>query len=56
MTEVSDDVRSIRRITDIDVDEFRGIAARADEFKVTRSVRDLGIMTPAPDAPLAYDN
>lgn len=56
MTEVSEGVRSIPRITDIDVDEFRDIAGRADEFKVARSVRELGIITAALDAPSAHDN
>jgi hypothetical protein len=55
MTEVRDGVRFIPRITDIDVDEFRDIAAHADEIKVARRVRELGIITAALDAPSAHD-
>ncbi|SPM37102.1 Mycobacterium rhizamassiliense ORFan [Mycobacterium rhizamassiliense] len=56
MTDFHSGVRSIQRITDIDVDEFRGIGACADEFKVARKVSELGIITAALDAPSAHDN
>lgn len=53
MTDFHDGARFIRRVTDIDVDEFREIAACADEFKVAREVSELGIITAALDAPLS---
>jgi hypothetical protein len=51
MREVRQGVRCVRRITDVDVEEFGGIATRLDEFKVARKVWELGIMTAALDAP-----
>jgi hypothetical protein len=48
MTGFRDGVRSIARITDIDFAEFSDGAAHADEFKVARDVKELGIMTAAP--------
>jgi hypothetical protein len=56
MTEFLNGVRCIPRISDIDVDEFRDVAACPDEFKVARKVCELGIITAALDAPSAHDN
>jgi hypothetical protein len=48
MTEFRDGVRSVLRTTGIGLSEFSDIAALADEFKVARGVKELGIMTAAP--------
>jgi hypothetical protein len=48
MTELRDGVRSILRVAVIDLSEFSDIAAHADELKVARDVKELGIMTAAP--------
>jgi hypothetical protein len=48
MTEFRDGVRSVLRTTGIGLSEFSDIAAHADEFKVARDVKELGIMTAAP--------
>jgi hypothetical protein len=48
MTGFRDGVRSIVRITGIGFAEFSDAVAHADEFKLARDVKELGIMTAAP--------
>ena len=48
MTGFRDGVRAIVRITGIDFAEFSDVAAHADDFKLARDVKELGIITAAP--------
>jgi hypothetical protein len=48
MTESRNGARFVSRIAGIELSEFSDIAARADECKVARDIKELGIMTAAP--------